>query len=130
MLDTLLVVEIFKYQSKRRKKSITMVMDFKDVSSATGLKTLNEYLACRSYISGPEPSQNDLILFRVISLDLCKDKELVNVKRWYMHIKSFSGDEMKSFPHAKEHIKITYPEGSEVNQGCFFFFSFAFCSLF
>jgi hypothetical protein len=93
-----------------------MVMDFKDVSAATGLKALNEYLACRSYISGPEPSQNDLILFRVISLDLCKDKELVNVKRWYMHIKSFSGDEMKSFPHAKEHIKITHPEGSEKSE--------------
>lgn len=107
-----------------------MVMDFKDVSSATGLKALNEYLACRSYISGPEPSQNDLILFRVISLDLCKDKELVNVKRWYMHIKSFSGDEMKSFPHAKEHIKITHPEGSEVNQSFSSSFPLSFVTLF
>ena len=89
-------------------------MEFKDLSSTSGLKTLNEHLASRSYISGFEPSQNDVCVFRSISIEPSKEKDQSNVKRWYLHIKSFSNDQMRAFPQAKEKVKITPQEGSEV----------------
>jgi len=84
-------------------------MEFKDLNLASGIRALNEHMAGRSYITGVEPTQNDLIIFRAMSADCVKEKDSINVKRWYMHIKSFSNDEMKAFPVAKEKIKVILP---------------------
>ena len=99
-----------------RSKDRITEMEFKDLNSSSGLNALNEHLATRSYITGVEPSQNDLLVFRSIPLDLPKEKGPSNVKRWYMHIKSFSSDQMKSFSLPKEKVKITPQEGSEVKK--------------
>ena len=90
-------------------------MEFKDLTSTSGLKILNDHLATRSYITGFEPSQNDVCVFRSISAEPSKEKDQSNIKRWYLHIKSFSNDQMKSFPQAKEKVKITPRQGGEVN---------------
>ena len=93
-------------------------MEFKDLNLTSGVKALNDYMVGRSYITGVEPTQNDLIVFRAISADFSKEKTLTNVKRWYMHIKSFSNDEIKAFPTAKEKIKVVLPQTCEVNMIC------------
>ena len=89
-------------------------MEFKDLNLASGIRALNEHMTGRSYITGVEPTQNDLIVFRAMSADCVKEKESINVKRWYMHIKSFTNDEMKAFPVAKEKIKVILPPVCEV----------------
>ena len=89
-------------------------MEFKDLNLASGIRALNEHMTGRSYITGVEPTQNDLIVFRAMSADCVKEKESINVKRWYMHIKSFSNDEMKEFPAAEEKVKVVLPPASEV----------------
>ena len=81
-------------------------MEFKDLNTPCGLKRLNDHLTTRSYISGFAPSQNDLSVFRALTIDMSKEKDQVNAKRWYMHIKSFSSEEMKSLPHSNEKIKV------------------------
>ena len=81
-------------------------MEFKDLNSALGLKLLNDHLTTRSYISGYAPSQNDVSVFRAIAIDLSKEKDQTNAKRWYMHMKSFSNDHIKSLPQSHEKIKV------------------------
>jgi len=81
-------------------------MEFKDLNSAVGLKLLNDHLTTRSYISGYAPSQNDVSVFRAITIDLSKEKDQTNAKRWYMHMKSFSNDQIKSLPHSHEKIRV------------------------
>ena len=81
-------------------------MEFKDLNSALGLKPLNDHLTTRSYISGFAPSQNDVSVFRAITIDLFKEKDHTNAKRWYMHMKSFSNDQIKSLPQSNEKIRV------------------------
>ena len=81
-------------------------MEFKDLNSALGLKPLNDHLTTRSYISGFAPSQNDVSVFRAITIDLSKEKDYTNAKRWYMHMKSFSNDQIKSLPQSNEKITV------------------------
>ena len=89
-------------------------MEFKDLNSSAGLKQLDEHLATRSYITGFEPSQNDVSVFRSIPKDLAYEKDHKNVKRWYLHIKSFSIDQLRSLPQANEKVKVTPSQGIEV----------------
>ena len=90
------------------------IMEFKNLNSDSGIKALNEYMIGRSYITGVKPTQNDLTVFRALSSDCSKGTDYVNVKRWYLHIKSFSSEEMKTFPSGEEKIKVVLPQGSEV----------------
>ena len=89
-------------------------MEFKDLNVNSGIRILNEYLVGRSYITGVVPTQNDLIVYRALSADCTKERDCLNVRRWYMHIKSFSNDEMKEFPAAEEKVKVVLPPASEV----------------
>ncbi len=89
-------------------------MEFKDLNSSAGLRRLDEHLATRSYITGFEPSQNDVSVFRSIPKDLSYEKDQTNVKRWYLHIKSFSIDQLRSLPQANEKVKVTPSQGIEV----------------
>ena len=83
-------------------------MDFQDLNTPEGLRRLNEHLATRSYISGHEPTQNDVLVFRsTLKEPPSKAPTANNVKRWHLHLKSFSVDDMKSFPQAKEKVKVS-----------------------
>lgn len=60
---------------------------FGDVSSAAGLKALNDFLADRSYVEGVTPSQADAEVFD--SLPSAPPPTLCHLQRWYKHIQSF-----------------------------------------
>uniref|UniRef100_A0A646QEG8 EF-1b n=1 Tax=Hemiscolopendra marginata TaxID=943146 RepID=A0A646QEG8_9MYRI len=74
-------------------------MGFGDLSTTDGLKTLNEYLALRSYIDGFQPSQADNTIFEAFKN--IPNAEFYHVLRWYKHISSY-GDERKKFPGDKK----------------------------
>merc|ERR1712004_631641 len=73
---------------------------FGDLSTPSGLKALNEHLATRSYIEGYVPCQADVSTFS--SMSSSPDAQYCHAARWYRHIKSFSGEEQKSFPGVPE----------------------------
>ncbi|KAG6754186.1 hypothetical protein POTOM_042197 [Populus tomentosa] len=61
-----------------------MAVAFYDLTSAAGLKKLDDYLLSRSYISGYQASKDDLTVFAALSS--APAAEYVNVSRWYTHI--------------------------------------------
>ncbi|TKY46983.1 Elongation factor 1-delta [Spatholobus suberectus] len=61
-----------------------MAVTFYDLSSASGLKKLDEYLLQRSYITGYQASKDDLAVYA--ALPTAPSDEYVNVSRWYKHI--------------------------------------------
>uniref|UniRef100_A0A2K1YBF5 Translation elongation factor EF1B beta/delta subunit guanine nucleotide exchange domain-containing protein n=2 Tax=Populus trichocarpa TaxID=3694 RepID=A0A2K1YBF5_POPTR len=61
-----------------------MAVAFYDLTSAAGLKKLDDYLLSRSYISGYQASKDDLTVFTAFSS--APAAEYVNVSRWYTHI--------------------------------------------
>ncbi|KAJ6764206.1 hypothetical protein OIU74_023146 [Salix koriyanagi] len=61
-----------------------MAIAFYDLTSAAGLKKLDDYLLSRSYISGYQASKDDLTVFAAFSSTPAA--EYVNVSRWYTHI--------------------------------------------
>jgi len=69
-----------------------------DLSSAAGLKKLNETLRSRSYLEGYQPSKADTAAFDSIKT-APNGKDYPHALRWYNHIKSF-GDLRKQFPGA------------------------------
>ncbi|CAA0816551.1 Elongation factor 1-delta 2 [Striga hermonthica] len=63
-----------------------MAVTFYDLSSAAGLKKLDEYLLSRSYITGYQASKDDLTVHAALSKPPSSD--YVNVSRWYNHIEA------------------------------------------
>ncbi|XP_008456796.1 elongation factor 1-delta 2-like isoform X1 [Cucumis melo] len=63
-----------------------MAVAFPDVKSASGLKELDEYLLSRSYISGYQPSKDDVTVYEALSKPVYS--EYVNVSRWSNHIEA------------------------------------------
>ncbi|MED6159484.1 hypothetical protein PIB30_042681, partial [Stylosanthes scabra] len=61
-----------------------MAVTLYDLSSASGLKKLDEYLLTRSYITGYQASKDDLTVYAALSK--APSDEYVNVSRWYKHI--------------------------------------------
>ncbi|KAL1563641.1 elongation factor 1-delta-like [Salvia divinorum] len=61
-----------------------MAVSFSDLSSAAGLKKLDEYLLTRSYITGYQASKDDLTVYVAIAKPPSSD--YVNVSRWFNHI--------------------------------------------
>ncbi|CAN6602858.1 elongation factor 1-beta [Trichomonascus vanleenenianus] len=61
-------------------------MAFTDLPSAAGLKSLNEFLADKSYIEGANASQADVIVFKAVGS--APAAEYPNAARWYTHIAS------------------------------------------
>ncbi|GMJ13692.1 hypothetical protein like AT2G18110 [Hibiscus trionum] len=61
-----------------------MAITFNDLSSAAGLKKLDEYLLTRSYISGYQASKDDITVYA--ALPGAPSSNYVNVSRWYSHI--------------------------------------------
>lgn len=60
---------------------------FGDMSTAAGLKSLNEFLVDRSYVEGFTASQADAALFH--SIPSAPPPTLCHLQRWYHHIKTF-----------------------------------------
>src|SRR5574337_945002 len=63
-----------------------MAVSLSDVKSAAGLKKLDEYLLSRSYISGYQPSKDDVTVYEALSKPV--SSEYVNVSRWCNHIEA------------------------------------------
>ncbi|KAL6576311.1 hypothetical protein OROHE_000092 [Orobanche hederae] len=63
-----------------------MAVTFYDLSSAAGLKKLDEYLFSRSYISGYQASKDDITVHAALSKPPSSDN--VNASRWYNHIEA------------------------------------------
>ncbi|KAF9668011.1 hypothetical protein SADUNF_Sadunf15G0082400 [Salix dunnii] len=61
-----------------------MAVTFYDLTSAAGLKKLDDFLLSRSYISGYQASKDDLTVYSALSS--APSAEYVNVSRWYTHI--------------------------------------------
>lgn len=60
---------------------------FGDVSTAAGLKALDDFLAERSYVEGFTPSRADAEVFDC--LPAAPPPALCHLQRWYRHIQSF-----------------------------------------
>ncbi|KAK6626519.1 hypothetical protein RUM43_003709 [Polyplax serrata] len=71
-------------------------MNVGDLKTESGVTKLNQYLSDKSYISGYQPSQDDVTAFN--SLSKPPGQNTPNVLRWYNHIKSYNNDERKKFP--------------------------------
>ncbi|XP_022954481.1 elongation factor 1-delta-like isoform X3 [Cucurbita moschata] len=63
-----------------------MAVALHDVKSAAGLKKLDEYLLSRSYISGYQPSKDDVTVYESLSKPV--SSEYLNVARWSNHIEA------------------------------------------
>ncbi|KPM03921.1 elongation factor 1-beta-like protein [Sarcoptes scabiei] len=63
-----------------------------DLNAESGLKTLNDYLATRSYIEGYNPSQSDIVLFDALK---SVSDEYPHLSRWHRHIKSYGAEKSK-----------------------------------
>jgi len=66
-------------------------MGFTDFVSETGLAALNNWLKTRSYISGFQPSQADVVSFKALKEAPAVEK-YPHAYRWYNHIKSYEAD--------------------------------------
>ncbi|KAK9459881.1 uncharacterized protein V1516DRAFT_627216 [Lipomyces oligophaga] len=62
-------------------------MGFGNLSSASGLAKLDEFLLTESYISGFSPSQADVIVFKAVGK--APESTYPNVARWYANIASY-----------------------------------------
>lgn len=75
---------------------------FKSLSSADGLKQLNEYLQTRSYIEGYQASRDDLTVWSAIAT-APDAKQYPHAARWWSHIKALLG---ASFPGEGKGVSI------------------------
>ena len=90
-------------------------MAFKDLRHASGLAVLNDHLADRSFISGYEATQNDVAVFKAVDLSLATSYE--HVHRWCLHMKSYSGDDLKAMPPSDVLVNVAASgSGHEVKQ--------------
>lgn len=86
-------------------------MGFGNLKTNDGLKTLNEYMADKSYIEGFTPSQADSVVFD--ALTSAPGIDFAHVLRWYNHIKSYSPSEQTGFPGSKKTLNEYGPRGNE-----------------
>ncbi|XP_050299869.1 elongation factor 1-beta'-like [Anthonomus grandis grandis] len=70
-------------------------MAFGDLKTEKGVNELNKFLEDKSYISGFQPSQADVDALN--QLAKAPSSNQPHALRWYNHIKSFSGDDLKKF---------------------------------
>lgn len=66
-----------------------------NLSNLSDFWSLNSLLENSSYVSGFEPSQNDVAVFKAIKIPI--PTSCHHAQRWYDHLKSFSSSEMDKF---------------------------------
>ena len=91
-------------------------MDLEIIKTQHGLKSLDNYLSNRSYISGFQPSQNDLLVFQKLleCYSSIRQPSFPHLNRWSSNIQSFSTNDRNLFPKSKESIMIIPQENSKV----------------
>merc|ERR1711973_98060 len=107
--------------SCQRRHSITLAtnlllkyikMGFGDVSTAAGVKALNDFLAERAYVEGFVPSQVDVAVFEAMG-GKAPGADMAHALRWYNQIKSYPGAESKKFPGVKDASKYMAAGGAD-----------------
>ncbi|KAH0474507.1 MAG: hypothetical protein KVP17_003817 [Porospora cf. gigantea B] len=76
-----------------------MAIDLKTVKTEAGLKELNVHLLKESYVTGFEPTQDDVLV--VNKLSTTPSAQYKNALRWFNHINSFSASEKANFAKGK-----------------------------
>ncbi|XP_066994728.1 elongation factor 1-beta' [Anabrus simplex] len=71
-----------------------------DLKTEQGIKSLDAYLADRSYVEGYQPTQADISVFE--SIAKAPSASTPHALRWYNHIKSYGGEERKKLPGEKK----------------------------
>lgn len=84
-------------------------MNFGDLSTAEGLKALDEHLSDRSYIDSFEPTQTDASVFQMIAFSKVS-QSLPHLSRWYKHIQSFGSSVSKFAPSSAASIMTGTPK--------------------
>ncbi|MCO5557985.1 hypothetical protein L7F22_011559 [Adiantum nelumboides] len=77
------------------------VVELPDLATSSGLQQLDQFLLTRSYISGYQPSRDDVTAY--CAIPKAPKPDLVNVSRWYNHISALL---KKSLPGEPVGVKI------------------------
>lgn len=85
---------------------------FGDMCTPAGLKSLNDFLADRSYIEGFTVSQADTSVFD--SIPSAPPPTLCHLRRWYNHIKSFQA-QRANLPSAKAPFVLHEAPGNDAS---------------
>ncbi|XP_002162369.1 elongation factor 1-beta isoform X1 [Hydra vulgaris] len=86
-------------------------MGFGDLKTDAGIKSLNEYLADKSYIEGYVATQADTAILKAIAS--APNNKYPHALRWYNHINSFTVGEQSSFPGETKDAVEYGPRGTE-----------------
>ncbi|KAI5084013.1 hypothetical protein GOP47_0000182 [Adiantum capillus-veneris] len=60
------------------------VVELPDLATSSGLQQLDQFLLTRSYISGYQPSRDDVVAY--CAIPQAPKPDLINVSRWFNHI--------------------------------------------
>ncbi|KAL3461780.1 hypothetical protein BJX64DRAFT_260128 [Aspergillus heterothallicus] len=84
-------------------------MGFPDLTTASGLTVLNDWLSTRSFIASDSPSQADVTCFKAAATagSTPDPVEYPHVARWYKHIASL-GDEFTTLPGDAARVYTSY----------------------
>lgn len=85
---------------------------FGDMSTPTGLKSLNDFLADKSYIEGFTASQADTSVFA--SIPSAPPPSLCHLRRWYNHIKTFQA-QRNHLPSARTQFVLHQAPGNDAS---------------
>jgi elongation factor 1-beta len=75
------------------------IFDVESLKADTGLKSLNDFLADKSYMAGNVASQEDCKVFNALSKSPAQ--AFPHASRWYEHISSFTSNERSKWPGEK-----------------------------
>jgi hypothetical protein len=71
-------------------------VDFGNLKTETGIAKLNEHLVTRSYITGYQPTQDDVTTIGKM-LSAPDAKKYPHAARWFKHISHFTANQKKAF---------------------------------
>jgi len=76
-----------------------MTVDWNSINLSTqpGLTKLNEHLSSRSYISGYNPSQDDVLIHKKVAV-LPQKTQFVHAARWFKHVSYFTDGQKGLWP--------------------------------
>ena len=83
------------------------------LESYSELEDLNNLLSEQSYVIGHVPTQMDVCIFEVL-YDRQPPSNFAHALRWYKHMASYSGEEIKKFPGSKQTWKEIIANKSKV----------------
>ena len=83
-------------------------MEFADPNTPEGSAALQAHLASRSYVTGFEPSQNDLRVFRAIRAEPAASGPHPDLARWYRHVKALVNrdEESRMWPEVEPRVTV------------------------